>query len=67
MAVVSAVDATALEDWIIANAPGFVRGMREADRDIAAGRVIALEDALNELRPRRVRRPRPSRQAIRKT
>lgn len=31
------VDEAELEDWILANAPEFVRSMRRADREIARG------------------------------
>lgn len=32
------VDESELEDWVLANTPGFVRAMSEADREIAAGK-----------------------------
>lgn len=64
--VVSPIDADAFEDWMLANAPEFVRGMRQADRDVAAGRVVALEDALEELRGARPGKGRRSRQATRR-
>lgn len=46
IAVVSALDSDDLEDWVLAHAPEFVRGMREADRDLAAGRTVSLADYL---------------------
>lgn len=46
VAVVTALEADDLEDWVLANAPEFVRSMRKADQDLAAGRTISLEDFL---------------------
>jgi prevent-host-death family protein len=31
------IDEDALEDWVLANAPEFVRSMRQADEEIAGG------------------------------
>lgn len=56
VAVVSALDPDELEDWILANAPEFVRSLRRADEDLAAGRAVRLEDFLGERRPDRARR-----------
>lgn len=66
VAVVSALDAAEFEDWILANAPEFVRSTRRADAELTAGRAVLLEDVLAELgrTPRRQKRGRP-RQATR--
>lgn len=66
VAVVTALDEGELEDWVLANAPEFVRGMRQADKDLAAGRAVLLEDALATLKQARRRTPR-KRQATRST
>lgn len=52
IALVSALEPDDLEDWVLANAPEFVRGMHQADADLAAGRTISLEDYLARRRPR---------------
>ena len=68
IAVVSALDAEDLEDWILANAPEFVQSMREADSDIAAGRTISLDDFLAQRTRRSRGRGKPgARRATRKT
>jgi len=68
IAVVSALDADDLEDWILANAPEFVRSMRRADADIAAGRTISLDDFLAQRAGRsRAGRKSPARRVTRKT
>lgn len=47
------VDETDLEDWVLANAPGFVRAMRAADREIAAGeKGKPLDEVLTEIEKR---------------
>jgi prevent-host-death family protein len=44
------IDAEALEDWILANAPEFVASMQEADADIARGEHgEPLDEVLAEL------------------
>jgi len=40
------IDADALEDYVLANAPEFVTSMREADEDLAAGRTVSLDELL---------------------
>lgn len=68
VAVVSALDADDLEDWILANAPEFVRSMRKADADIAAGRTISLDDFLAQrVRKSRARGKSRPRRATRST
>jgi prevent-host-death family protein len=50
VAVVMPIDEEQLLDYVLANAPEYVRDMREAEREIAAGvRGIPLDDALAEL------------------
>jgi prevent-host-death family protein len=67
VAVVTALDPDALEDWILANAPGSVRAMREGERDLAAGRVAPLEQALADLRGVRKRAGRRAKRATRRS
>jgi prevent-host-death family protein len=43
------IDHDELEDWILANAPEFVSGMRQAERDIAAGKLHRLHDVMAEI------------------
>jgi prevent-host-death family protein len=67
VAVVSALEADDLEDWILANAPEFVQAMREGDADLAAGRTVSLEDYLATQRTRgRLRDTARSRPATRR-
>lgn len=50
IAALVAVDADQLEDFILANAPEYVRSMRAADEAIARGEPgIPLADAIAEL------------------
>ncbi len=49
VAAVVPVDLEALEDFVLANAPSFVRAMREADRDLAAGRTRDSAEVFAEL------------------
>lgn len=44
VAAVIPIDAGALEDWILANAPEFVEGMRLADEEMRRGETISFED-----------------------
>src|SRR6266508_1568605 len=43
------VDEHALEDFILANAPEFVRSMRVADRDLAEGKTVDAFEFLKEI------------------
>lgn len=63
IALVSALDPDDLEDWVLAHAPEFVRGMRQADADLAAGRTISLEDYLTRHEPRAAGREASARAA----
>jgi len=49
IAAVVPIDPDALDDWVLANAPEFVKAMREADKDLAAGRTASLDDLRAEL------------------
>lgn len=42
VALIVPVNATALEDFVLANAPEFVESMREGDRELAAGTTVSL-------------------------
>ena len=44
-----AIDPDALEDFVLATAPEFVRAMRTADADLRAGRVHAAADVFSEI------------------
>ena len=43
------IDPDALEDFVLAHAPEFVRATRAADADLRAGRVRAAADVLAEI------------------
>lgn len=49
VAALVAVDAEALEDFVLANAPEFVASMAEADEDLRAGRSRPAFAVLDEL------------------
>lgn len=51
VAVVLPLDPDELEDYVLANAPRFVRSMREADHDFAEGRTVEADDFFASLRP----------------
>ena len=40
------IDEDALEDWILANSPGFAASLRKADADLRAGRASSLDEFL---------------------
>ena len=44
VAAVVPINADALEDWILANAPEFVEGMRLADEEMARGETVSFDD-----------------------
>jgi prevent-host-death family protein len=51
------VDEGELEDWILANAPEFVRSMRQADREIARGQLgKPLEQILSQIEAKEERK-----------
>lgn len=43
------LDEEGFEDWVLANAPEFTRGMADADADLAAGRTRPAFEVLDEL------------------
>ena len=51
-AALVALDEDALEDYLLANAPEFVGSLRQADKDVRAGRLRLAKDVLNELEAR---------------
>lgn len=44
IAALYAVEAEDWEDWVLANAPEFIAGMRAADEDMRHGRTITLDE-----------------------
>ncbi|HEX2039734.1 MAG TPA: type II toxin-antitoxin system Phd/YefM family antitoxin [Acidimicrobiales bacterium] len=50
VAAIMAVDEEALEDFVLANAPAFVKAMREADAELAAGETTTLAEHLSSRR-----------------
>jgi prevent-host-death family protein len=48
-AVLLPIDAAALEDYVLANAPEYVASMLEADEDGAAGRARSAADVIAEI------------------
>lgn len=49
MVAVVPIDQDELEDWILANAPEFVEGMKEAERELLEGRTYSLEEVMAEI------------------
>jgi len=49
VAAVVPVDDEAVADWVLANAPEFVASMAEAEDDLAAGRIVTIDDAFAAL------------------
>ena len=45
VAAVVPIDVDALDDWILANAPEFVEGMRKADQELRRRETVGLEEA----------------------
>ena len=58
VAAVVPIDAEALEDWILANAPEFVKGMRLADEEMKRGETVSFDDLLaaDKRKPKRPQR-----------
>ena len=59
VAAVVPIDADALEDWILANAPEFVEGMKLADEEMKRGETVWLDERgrlIPSKRPRAARR-----------
>ena len=49
VAAVVPIDPEALDDWVLANAPEYAKTMRDADRDLEAGRTTSLDELRDEL------------------
>ena len=62
VAAVVPIDSVALEDWILANAPEFVDGMRLADEEMKRGEttVVDARGRLMTKKPRPTKRPNAS-------
>ena len=69
VAAVIPIDADALEDWILANSPEFVRGMQKADKELRLGQTVGMDEAFATLgqKVRRARRSAPKRSGSAKT
>jgi prevent-host-death family protein len=44
VAAVVPIDFDALEDWILANAPEFVEGMKQADAEFRRGETVSMDE-----------------------
>lgn len=44
VAAVVPIDSEALEDWVLANAPEFVEGMKAADEEFRRGETISMDE-----------------------
>lgn len=66
VAAVVPIDSDALEDWILANAPEFVEGMRQADEEFRRGETVSMDELFARMERRSAvnkpvtRRPRRS-------
>lgn len=49
VAAVVPINQASLEDFVLANAPEYVEGRREAEADLAAGRTRALDEVLADI------------------
>ena len=58
VAALHGLDVGDLEDFVLANAPAFVRSMREADTALAEGRVRPASEVLAELSGKPDTRPK---------
>jgi len=69
VAAVIPIDADALEDWILANSPEFVKGMHKADQELRLGQTVGMDEAFAGLgqKVRRARRGAAKRAASAKT
>jgi prevent-host-death family protein len=61
VAAVVAIDAGDLEDFVLANAPEFVRAMRSADRALVEGRTASADAVFAEIEAEPM--PRPTRES----
>jgi len=57
------IDADALEDWILAKSPEFVRGMHKADQELRLGETVGMDKAFGTL-GQKVRRARRGAAAV---
>ena len=62
VAAVVPIDADALEDWILANSPAFVEGMRKAEEEFRRGETIGMNELFARLDRKDRRRATPRRQ-----
>jgi prevent-host-death family protein len=69
VAAVVPIDAKALEDWILANSPNFVEGMRKADEELRRGQTVGMDEMFARLdqKERRGARSVPKRRSSAKT
>ncbi|HEV8537186.1 MAG TPA: type II toxin-antitoxin system Phd/YefM family antitoxin [Candidatus Limnocylindria bacterium] len=58
VAAVVPIDADALEDWILANSPEFVRGMQRADQELRRGETKGMNEVFSRLDQKRPPRAR---------
>ncbi|SRR6266540_5429021 len=56
VAAVIPIDSGALEDWILANAPEYVEGMRKADEELRRGETVGMDELFARLEPKRPKR-----------
>ena len=61
--VIYPFDEEDLEDYVLANAPEYVARREQADRDIAEGKTIPLEELLKRLGVENAANPSPSNKA----
>jgi prevent-host-death family protein len=67
VAAVVPINADALEDWILANSPEFVDGMRLADEELKRGDVAWLDERGRIVKSKsRVPAPRAARRAVKR-
>ena len=61
VAAVVPIDAAALEDWILANSPEFVEGLRLADEELRRGETVSFDTLRAEDARKAKRKPRSRR------
>ncbi len=67
VAAVVPIDSNALDDWILANAPEFVEGMRKADEELKRGETIGMDQLFARLERKSRIRKRAAPKARRRT
>ena len=60
------LDEAALEDFVLSTSIRYLADMQAADRDLAAGATVSLDDLVKELPPRRQGRPATARSRSRR-